>query len=855
MKKREKTDEKSALKIPKIDLSMKLNVAILIFFSLLIIWGIVLVRNKLLYNANEMGTYLAQSYASEEENRMTMYKLFLNLASINVNEILADEEATDEEELQQWFVSYSSHLSQILQYNIIDPYAVIDGKIIAAAPWEGDEEYEYQDTEWYQKAMEADGEIIFTNAYKDIITGENIVTLARKIDGNGNVLAFDILMKNFHAHKNKATIPEDSSYFLFDGTGELIYAASDLDLNQKDAQDYIANLLEEIESGSLADHSATISDLDGRNRGVYYYAMDNGWLSVITIPIYNILHDELDRTIVILSIICGALVVIVAVTMVRSYLGSRKMKYTADTLSILGDTYYAIYRVNYETGTYESIKSSEDVRQALGKTGDYQHLIDEVKQLVNEKTYQEFEQSFSLENIRRLIQDHVEEFGGDYQRRFGDEYKWVSIKIIYNKHLALNEVIMCFREIDMEKRKQLQQHALLENALNSAKQTVAKKNLFFSNVSHDMRTPLNAITGLSELANKNLDDPEKVRDYMEKIENAGKQLLTLVNDILDMSRLEHGEGSSLDYAVMNLKTCVEESASLFLQQARREDKVLNITAELENPLVYCDHFRLNQILNNLISNAFKYSTKGSVIQVELRQIDTQSNHGKYQIQVKDTGIGMSQEFLEKIFEPFARETTFAPTKVSGTGLGMPIVKSLVQQMSGEITVQSTLGKGTCITIILPLQIAEAESNETQESQASGPQAKTSDLTGLRVLIAEDNDINMEIATEFLTMLGAEVIQAWNGKEAVDIFRTLDPGSVDVILMDMQMPEMDGCTASRTIRSLNRKDAARIPIIAVTANAFAEDIARTKEAGMNAHIAKPMDFNLLVQILNQVREQA
>ena len=207
MKKREKTDEKSALKIPKIDLSMKLNVAILIFFSLLIIWGIVLVRNKLLYNANEMGTYLAQSYASEEENRMNIYKLFLNLASINVNEILADEEDADEEELQQWFVSYSSHLSQILQYNIIDPYAVIDGKIIAAAPWEGDEEYEYQDTEWYQKAMEADGEIIFTNAYKDIITGENIVTLARKIDGNGNVLAFDILMKNFHAHKNKATIP------------------------------------------------------------------------------------------------------------------------------------------------------------------------------------------------------------------------------------------------------------------------------------------------------------------------------------------------------------------------------------------------------------------------------------------------------------------------------------------------------------------------------------------------------------------------------------------------------------------------------------------------------------------------
>ena len=484
---------------------------------------------------------------------------------------------------------------------------------------------------------------------------------------------------------------------------------------------------------------------------------------------------------------------------------------------------------------------------ALYKAKDFNAALDRAQQLL------EFggmgHTSVLYTNPRN--RDRIDEFGGDYQRRFGNEYKWVSIKIIYNKRLALNEVIMCFREIDMEKRKQLQQHALLENALNSAKQTVEKKNLFFSNVSHDMRTPLNAITGLSELAKKNVEDPEKVRDYIEKIENAGKQLLTLVNDILDMSRLEHGEKGTLDYAPMNLKTCIEDSASLFLQQARREKKVLTITSELENPMVYCDQFRLNQILNNLLSNAFKYSTEGALIHVDLIQIDAKNNHGKYQLQVKDTGIGMTQEFLEKIFEPFARETTFAPTKITGTGLGMPIVKSLVQQMSGEIAIQSTLGEGTCITIILPLQIAESETSQESDSAADTPAVQPSGLSGIKILIAEDNEINMEIAAEYLTMMGAEVIQAWNGREAVDIFRTLEPGSVDVILMDMQMPEMDGCTASRTIRALDRKDAAQVPIIAVTANAFSEDIARTKEAGMNAHIAKPIDFGVLIQVLNHV----
>ena len=217
--------------------------------------------------------------------------------------------------------------------------------------------------------------------------------------------------------------------------------------------------------------------------------------------------------------------------------------------------------------------------------------------------------------------------------------------------------------------------------------------------------------------------------------------------------------------------------------------------------------------------------------------------------IKDTGIGMSEEFLEHIFEPFARETMFAPVSTTGTGLGMPIVKNLVQQMSGEIHISSQLGKGTTVTIILPLQMTDTPVG-IQEAAASVSEEPSMFLEGRKILVAEDNMINMEIATEYLKMQGAQVLQAWNGQEAVDIFSSLEPQSLDAILMDMQMPQMDGCTASQLIRQMDRPDAGTIPIIAVTANAFAEDIAKTTRAGMDAHISKPLDMRDLMEVLKK-----
>ena len=577
--------------------------------------------------------------------------------------------------------------------------------------------------------------------------------------------------------------------------------------------------------------------------------MSNGWTSIVTFSLRQVLYGTSNSTsMYLLSGIFLILLVAVIISILREYAEKRKVKYISDTLQILGDTYYAIYRINFETGTYETIKSSPDLADPLGKSGEYAHLLHTLSLVVEDGTYAEFKKNFNLDNIRQLVQSHIYEFGGDYQRRFLQGRKWVSIKIVYNKALGLNEVIMCFREIDVKKKKELRQHELLEQALENAKRAANKKTMFFSNMSHDMRTPLNAISGMPKLARQHVQEPAKVEEYLDKIEVSSRQLTALVNDILDMARLEQGGQGTLNCQPMDLVQTVNETADLFREQAQQENRRYEVVVDVQDRIVNADAFRINQVLNNLLSNAFKYSREGDRIHLELRQAARRESRGQYQIIVEDTGVGMSESFLERLFEPFARETVFAPTKATGTGLGMPIVKGLVQQMSGEITVQSKLGEGSRFVVSLPLQIVDAPAVEEQSPLED---LEPFTLEGKRMIVAEDNELNMEITTEFLSMMGVDVLQAWNGREAVERFRQEKEGSVDAVLMDMQMPEMDGCAACRAIRALDRPDAATVPIIAVTANAFAEDIAKTTEAGMNAHISKPIDFKLLSELLQKL----
>ena len=810
--------------------------------------GIYLVRDKLLYNANEMGNNLAQSYSREEETRISIYEMLLNMCSLYTDTSIDNDDPA--QTMQEGLAEYTEYMSQVLGAEIIDPYAVVDGKIVAAHPWDGDEDYDYTQKEWYTNALAANGKIVFTDVYTDAITGKKLVTMSVKLHGEGNVLAFDILMDNFHVLKNKVELPEGSAYYLFDRSGHLIYLAGEYSLEDEGVQQYAQELLAGVRDGSFESHTASIRGLDGQKQGIYYYEMSNGWTSIVTFSLHQILYgSDSSTSMYLLAGIFLILLVAVIVSILREYAEKRRVKYISDTLQILGDTYYAIYRINLETGIYETIKSAPDLADPLGQRGKYEHLLHTLSLVVENNTYEEFQKNFTLDNIRQLIRSQIYEFGGDYQRRFLQGRKWVSIKIVYNKALGLDEVIMCFREIDVKKKKELRQRELLEQALENAKRAASKKTMFFSNMSHDMRTPLNAISGMTRLARQHVQDPARVQEYLDKIDTSGRQLTALVNDILDMARLEQGGESTLNCQPVNLVQCVQETSDLFREQAQQENRQYEAVLDVQDPMVNADAFRLNQILNNLLSNAFKYSREGDRIRLELKQAARRENRGQYQIIVEDTGLGMSESFLEHLFEPFARETVFAPTRITGTGLGLPIVKGLVQQMSGEITVQSKLGEGSRFVVSLPLQIVEAPA--VQEPSLKEVEPFT--LEGKRMIVAEDNELNMEITTEFLSMMGVDVLQAWNGQEAVERFSREKEGSVDAILMDMQMPVMDGCTACRQIRALERADAAKVPIIAVTANAFAEDIAKTTEAGMNAHISKPIDFKLLSDLLQKLAQ--
>lgn len=819
-----------------------LSILLMVACVSMLIFGVILVRAKLLQNTQDLGMSLAESYAAEEELHVATFSNFLELGTQYVEELSGS--GAGAAELQAWLHSYFAKITAIVGENVMDPYAVIDGAIVAANPWEGNDGYDYQGTDWYRQALEADGEVIFTDAYIDVITGSPVITAARKFEGSDDVLAMDIFPRNFHERAESKSLPEDGSLYLCDSKGTLLYSSTKWDASDEELQYFTDELFKGIQDGSLLAYDASFRDPDGVQRGAYYYEMSNGWTVILTIPFQTVLMGERNLPVMTMVGISALVIVAMLVMVIRDLVNSRRIRQADTTIHILSDSFYAIYRVNYKTGVYEAIKTSPDVADALSKTGDYQRLLSTVGTLVDPETFQEFSLAFSLESIRQRVAAKIPDYGGDYQRRFGDVYKWVNIRTLYDGSRAPDEVILCFREVDLEKRLQLQHMNILQEALETAKKSTKAKNVFFSNMSHDMRTPLNAIIGLSELAQRDRDDREKVDGYMRKIAFSGKQMLSLVNDILELSRLESGR-HTLDCRPFNLRQCVEDLTAVFQDMARKDDRDFSVKMELTDAVVEGDPYKLGQILNNLLSNAFKYSESGDRVELTVKQFDFQQ-HSKYQFTVEDTGIGMSEQFLEHIFDPYARETRFASQSITGTGLGMPIVKSLVQQMSGEIAVESALGEGSRFTVTLPMEVVRGAEPEEARPEA-GAEAPV-DLTGKRVLLAEDNELNMEIAVEILTMNSMEVVQAGNGAEAVEAFQKSPLYSIHAILMDMQMPVMDGCTAARAIRALDRPDAAGVPIIAATANAFAEDIAKTTEAGMNGHISKPIDFAVLNRTL-------
>ena len=391
-----------------------------------------------------------------------------------------------------------------------------------------------------------------------------------------------------------------------------------------------------------------------------------------------------------------------------------------------------------------------------------------------------------------------------------------------------------------------------EDALKVAESASKAKSTFLSNMSHDIRTPMNAIIGFATLALDDIRDGKKVEDYLSKILSSSKHLLGLINDILDMSRIESGK-VVLEEQETDLVTTLQELQSIMEGQAKERKLKLHVDySNLRDRHVFCDKTRLNQVMFNLLANAVKFTSEGGSIWLTMSQLEPTcevEDRAIYEIRVKDTGIGMDKAFIKHIFEPFERERTSTVSKIQGTGLGMAITKNIVDMMGGTIEVESQKGVGTEFIIRLELRLqAEARVANEDGTKQHGHAEGVAEFAGKRLLLAEDNELNREIACMLLSKYGFVIDTAENGQEAVDLVAASAPDYYDLVLMDIQMPVMDGHEATRRIRNLKDKELAKVPVVAMTANAFDEDRKAAKECGMNGFISKPINMQEVVQAL-------
>ena len=393
----------------------------------------------------------------------------------------------------------------------------------------------------------------------------------------------------------------------------------------------------------------------------------------------------------------------------------------------------------------------------------------------------------------------------------------------------------------------------LREAKERAEASSNAKTTFLFNMSHDIRTPMNAIIGYTGLARREGNSAEEMRDYLAKIESSSQHLLALINDVLEMSRIESGK-MELEPSEIDLRAAMDEVRDMFATQMSTKNIRYTVdSARITNRYVLCDKNRLNRILLNLISNAYKFTPEDGGVTVTLAQTnDGSDGFGAYELRVKDSGIGMTPEFAEKVFEALERERTSTVSGIQGTGLGMAITKSIVDLMGGDIEVNTAPGAGTEFIVRLKFEIAAGvEPSGEDKQRESNEEASELDFSKRRLLLVEDNEINREIATMILTQAGFMLETAVNGQEAVEQVAASLPGYFDAILMDVQMPVMNGYEATKAIRALDDPALANIPIVAMTANAFNEDIQTARAAGMNGHIAKPIDVSVMMRTLTEL----
>ncbi len=522
------------------------------------------------------------------------------------------------------------------------------------------------------------------------------------------------------------------------------------------------------------------------------------------------------------------------------------------------DTYVCIWR-NPKTG------ERFDKYQIEGY-GFSDHMMQLIVREVYDQDQEPLLRIMNRDLIKKELCDRAD-FSVNFRAKTEDGARFCRARFIkYGTADEVKKILVAVSDADERVREEMQRRSIVEDALLEARHVNEAKNMFLSNMSHDIRTPLNAVVGYASLAMADIDQEDKLKDYLNNILVSSRQLVRLVNDVLDLVRIESGR-IMIEENAEDIKQIVEELREIIRPQV--ESKKLKFVLDeysIRDTKIYCDKLRFIQIMLNLLKNAVNYTPEGGTVTFEITQRDyAPKGYVAYKFLISDTGVGMSEEFQSRVFEPFERESNSTKSGIFGTGLGLTIVRQLVQMMGGTVSFKSVEGEGTTFLVFLEFAIQEEDGtraeykaseqtiNDEHLAEESAKELKHLEFEDKRFLVVEDNDINREILKEIMRRLGAEVDDVSDGNQAVDRIRCADPGYYDCVLMDVQMPVMDGCEATRKIRQLPDEKRASTAIIGVSANTFKEDRKKANEAGMDGYVAKPINLSELKKIIIDVIE--
>ena len=534
------------------------SVAVFIFFLVVAMGSLHVMREKILENSHIMGQEIAARFATREPARIKSQEMLLRSVAPSMGSMLRLKSNWTDQEIEQALSRFTEYMENNSEVGRFDMCAVIDGRLICSRPDRGI--HGLNKVKWYQAALARKGDVAYTNLYQVEPKQGYVLTMAVRLGHGDDVLAMNLYPEQLNALLADNRLPRQSYYYLCDPNGNIMFAISDRNLSIEKQQPYVDQIFSELRQG----YDDYIIDLEGNKRGVYYTVSDKGWISVVTIP-YEFLLGDYQNLLqwFVQTLAFFALLLVLLGT--REHMLNKQVQNINDVVQVMSKSFLAVLRVNLRTGRYSMVKA-ENMGFEPAAEGSYSELVSQFVPLVERDAAAEFSETFSLDNIRDLVKRQIYDFGGEVRQRFGKDYKWVNVRLVWDELLGSDEAIFFFREVDAEKLKELEHMQLTERALKVARENAKSRNMFFSAMSHDMRAPLNGIIGMAELAELHKEDKNLVFDYLQKIKASGKQLLTLINDILEMARLDNGKVEHLQETV-DMTLVVREIGEMFSAQA------------------------------------------------------------------------------------------------------------------------------------------------------------------------------------------------------------------------------------------------------------------------------------------------